>query len=145
MSDADIQNVAAMERLCTPRPWSEAALRETLALKPTIAFVYAVEPPTTPTRIAGHAIATMTEGSGELLLIAVGPEFRRGGVAKAMLHRILTEWDCRGLKEGWLEVRADNTPAIRLYEAAGFHHSGRRRQYYFDGTDAVLMTRLLNS
>ena len=40
-----------------------------------------------------------------------------------------------------LEVRADNGGALALYARLGFDEVGRRRRYYPDGGDAVLMTR----
>lgn len=40
-----------------------------------------------------------------------------------------------------LEVRTGNAAARALYAGAGFAEVGRRRRYYTDGEDAVLMTR----
>jgi ribosomal-protein-alanine N-acetyltransferase len=40
-----------------------------------------------------------------------------------------------------LEVRADNCGALALYSGHGFREVGRRRRYYPDGSDAVLMER----
>lgn len=153
--EADIPAVVAIERLSTPRPWSEAALRSTLSAASTLAYVktIAAEPddaetwageaqnPAPQAAIAGHVIATLTADSAEILLIAVHPQFRRLGLARGLLKHVLEAWDDHGIAEGWLEVRADNTPAIRLYESVHFHVSGRRPRYYADGTDALLMTR----
>lgn len=40
-----------------------------------------------------------------------------------------------------LEVRAGNAAAVALYRRLGFEEVGRRRRYYADGSDALLMTR----
>ena len=41
-----------------------------------------------------------------------------------------------------MEVRVDNTPAIRLYESFGFFTAGVRKNYYqASGMDAYTMTR----
>lgn len=40
----------------------------------------------------------------------------------------------------FLEVRRDNEPAIELYKRMGFERVGRRRGYYRDGTDALILS-----
>ena len=42
-----------------------------------------------------------------------------------------------------LEVRADNSAAISLYERAGYRRSGERADYYEDGASALLFARKL--
>jgi ribosomal-protein-alanine N-acetyltransferase len=38
-----------------------------------------------------------------------------------------------------LEVRADNGPALAFYARTGFAEIHRRRRYYRDGTDAIVL------
>ena len=61
--------------------------------------------------------------------------------------QFLTEARTRDATDAFLEVAADNAPAIALYTATGFRQSGTRRAYYAhpDGTrsDAIVMTRRL--
>ena len=40
-----------------------------------------------------------------------------------------------------LEVRSDNIAATSLYQDMGFDVVGRRKRYYADGGDALLLTR----
>jgi len=42
-----------------------------------------------------------------------------------------------------LEVRAGNAAAIALYASEGFVPVGRRRRYYGNGEDALLMSLVL--
>jgi [ribosomal protein S18]-alanine N-acetyltransferase len=62
----------------------------------------------------------------EILNLAVAPAERRRGVARkllgAELQRAKTRW--------FLEVRASNSSAVKLYESAGFREAGRRESYY---------------
>ena len=59
----------------------------------------------------------------------------------------------QGATKLWLEVRADNRRAIKVYRAAGFNQTGRRKHYYpahdeRDGSgvvDALLMESVLSS
>jgi ribosomal-protein-alanine acetyltransferase len=82
-------------------------------------------------------------GESELLRLAVDPAERRRGVA-----RLLVEHGLRRLREEkvetcHLEVRMDNIGAIAFYQALGFQRSGRRKNYYRDGTDAALYSLAL--
>ena len=49
----------------------------------------------------------------------------------------------RGCAATFLEVREDNTAAIRLYESSGWVRIGRRNGYYGDGTAALTFRRTL--
>jgi ribosomal-protein-alanine N-acetyltransferase len=72
----------------------------------------------------------------EILNLAVEPAKRRRGIARRLLDDALA-----GCKGAWfLEVRASNGVAIQLYESAGFHHAGRRPDYYYEpAEDAIVM------
>ena len=62
----------------------------------------------------------------EILNLAVDPAARRRGLARKLLENEL-----RRAKTQWfLEVRASNCRAIKLYESAGFRVAGRRESYY---------------
>ena len=74
--------------------------------------------------------------------LAVLPTFRRQGIGRALLKRILTEAAREGATRALLEVRRSNEDARRLYETLGFTVAGIRRQYYSHPTeDAVVLWR----
>ena len=74
--------------------------------------------------------------------IAVAPTAQGHGIGTTMLRALIDESARRGCERLDLEVRADNEPAIRLYERHGFTRIGLRRRYYQpSGTDAVVMSR----
>ena len=52
--------------------------------------------------------------------LATAPQFRRHGVARALLDAVATEARQLGLIRVCLETEVDNTPARRLYESSGF-------------------------
>ena len=58
-----------------------------------------------------------------------------------MLARLCEELGSLGISRLFLDVAESNTSARALYDAAGFAQTGRRRAYYADGDDAILMTR----
>ena len=77
--------------------------------------------------------------AGSFLTIAVRPSARRSGWARRLLAVCVEQWRRDGVVEAFLEVRASNAPAIGLYRSAGWIEVGRRRQYYPDGEDALVM------
>lgn len=52
--------------------------------------------------------------------VAVHPDHRRQGIAQALTQRALNYLRRRGDPEAWLQVREDNSAAIKLYRSAGF-------------------------
>ncbi len=94
----------------------------------------------------GFALTRTVAGETELLTLAVAPDHQRRGVANSLI----TEWTqstSTSAETAFLEVAADNTGAIALYNKHGFIQSGLRKAYYAraDGAaaDALLMTRAL--
>jgi ribosomal-protein-alanine N-acetyltransferase len=74
--------------------------------------------------------------------IAVARSAQRSGLGARLLQALLDEAARRNQRRVLLEVRADNTPAIALYEKFGFRRSGLRRGYYQpSGADALVMMR----
>jgi ribosomal protein S18 acetylase RimI-like enzyme len=81
-----------------------------------------------------------------LLTIAVGAQWRRLGIGRALLRRSFSWAQQVGLHKITLNVRAGNTAAIALYEAEGFVHEGREvDQFAVDGgfEDNLVMARFL--
>ena len=91
-------------------------------------------------RAVGFALFREVHGETELLRVATLPAWRRRSVARRLLAWALAEFDRSGV-DCFLEVRADNPAAQKLYAGLGFELSGRRRKYYRDGCDAALYAR----
>lgn len=95
--------------------------------------------------ILGRAIA----GEAELLTLAVSPDARRQGKARALLAAFLFEAASRGAEKAFLEVAEDNIAAIALYTGAGFQRIGSRRGYFAasggERIDAVVMNRKVDA
>ena len=52
--------------------------------------------------------------------IHVSPEFRRQGLARGICRALLSAGREKGAEKAYLQVRADNDPAIALYSSIGF-------------------------
>ncbi len=97
----------------------------------------------------GFIICRVIAGDAEVLTLAVDPAHRRHGLGQALLEAGCGLAQGLGAQSVFLEVAADNDPAIALYESAGFGRVGLRRGYYAKGraspTDALVYRRALNS
>jgi ribosomal-protein-alanine N-acetyltransferase len=74
----------------------------------------------------------------EVMTLATVPSQQGQGHMKKLLTELI---DASGEgSEWWLEVHANNLKALHLYESLGFEIQTRRKQYYADGGDALLMS-----
>ena len=90
----------------------------------------------------GFLIARCAAGEAEVLNLAVGPSFRRRGIATALLGAALADFREHSVRRVFLEVRASNEPAIRFYEVSGFTATGRRPTYYSNPPDDAIRMSL---
>jgi ribosomal-protein-alanine N-acetyltransferase len=92
----------------------------------------------------GFVLARVAAEEAEILTLAVHPEARRQGHGGALLAGAMSGALARGAATMFLEVAESNQAARGLYAAAGFAEVGRRRRYYPDGGDALVLRRDLN-
>ncbi len=115
--------------------WSKSGITETLKRNGHY-FVAEIDG-----KIVGHGGFTAVLDEGDITNIAVRPEFWRKGLASKILEAMITFAGKQNLKFLTLEVRSQNTPAIRLYEKFGFTVRGERKNFYREPTDnAKIMT-----
>ena len=116
---------AELEKLCFSAPWSYEMLCETIS-HPESAFVCAF----VDGEFAGYAGMLCVLDEGQICNVAVCPPFRRMGVGEALMQAQREAGNARDLSIMYLEVRAGNTAAQRLYEKMGWEKVGVRRNYY---------------
>jgi [ribosomal protein S18]-alanine N-acetyltransferase len=80
--------------------------------------------------------------TGEVLNLAVAPEFRRRGIGGALLDAGLAAFRRRKVDEVFLEVRESNIEAQALYIGHGFRPVGQRSAYYRNPREDALVLRL---
>lgn len=135
----DLDALAQLESKAFHAPWSYKALAAELAKNTTACWL--LDGPATDARsTVAYACFQVLLDEAELLRIAVDPAARRQGLAHKLLTHGLEQLRQRGVQTCHLEVRADNTAAVGLYERLGFQTVGRRRGYYRDGADALLFS-----
>lgn len=87
----------------------------------------------------GYAGGLVVDGDLQVLKVAVAREWRRRGVARALVERIAEDARNLGASTCSLEVRASNTGAQAFYVQMGLASVGVRPRYYSDKEDAVIM------
>lgn len=139
VTSQDLVALADLERaLFGADAWSEALLRAELD-GPGRRCVVAVvdgEP-------AGYAVTMLVGDVADLQRVAVRRDRQRTGVARMLLRAVLDRARADGAERVLLEVGAGNEAALALYTDSGFVEVTRRRRYYRDGTDAVVLERPL--
>ena len=140
-SEADLNDVAALERQCYADPWPATAFAA-LPDNPRVFFTVARRPGTDA--LIGYAIAWYVLDEGELANIAVAPGARRHGIGRTLLAAVLSDAADREVRDLYLEVRQSNAAARQLYSAHQFEEVGRRKAYYRSPVeDALILRRTL--
>jgi [ribosomal protein S18]-alanine N-acetyltransferase len=90
----------------------------------------------------GFILARAAGREGEILTLAVAPEGRRQGTGRALVRDAASHVRQLGASMLFLEVAADNKPALGLYLGLGFEKVGARKAYY-GGRDAEVLRAAL--
>ena len=136
MNAAHVAQIAALEKICFSDPWSERSIASELDNK--LAFwLVAVEGESVTGYIGSQTVMEETD----MMNVAVHPDFRRQGIAEALVSGLVEHLKAMGSHCLTLEVRASNAPAIALYEKLGFAEIGRRKNYYRNPREDALILR----
>ena len=130
--------VLAVEQRAYSHPWTEGNFRDALRVGYEAQSLWAGE------ELLGYYIAMRGVDEVHLLNITVSPEHQGRGLGLLLLEALAAWTRAQGIGWLWLEVRAGNARALRLYESRGFRRVGLRRDYYPLDTrrreDAVVMS-----
>lgn len=132
----DISFVAEIERLCFDEPWSERSL-ELLLQERNAGFVALID----GTVAAYGGIVTVLD-EGQITNIATHPDYRRRGLARAIMDAIDGFSAENQIVYLSLEVREQNEAARALYKICGWREAGIRKNFYSKPRDnAVIMIK----
>lgn len=135
LASEHINGLVSVERVCFSDPWSEDMF---VALLSNPLAVYTVA--LCDGSVIGYAGMYHILTEGQIMNIAVIPEYRRQGIAEKLLSVLEEYARDNDVEVLTLEVRKANAPAISLYEKLGFEKVGERKGYYqHPCDDAVLM------
>lgn len=135
MRTDDLEEVLEIESASFSRPWTRQHFLDEIESPcgfPTVALA-------ADGSVTGYLCLKIVLDESEILDVAVEKSQRGRGVGKALVNWALSFGRERRVDLLFLEVRAGNGEAIALYRQLGFRESGRRKRYYDDGEDAILM------
>ncbi len=137
MTLADVEQVVAIDQVSFSLPWPQRSFHFELTDNPAArCWVAEVD-----RRIAAMLVGWLIVDEIHIATIATHPNFRQQGIGEKILALALQVAQEEGALGSFLEVRAGNTAALKMYYKFGYAESGRRTGYYKDnGEDAILMT-----
>ena len=121
MESAHVSQVAQLEKLCFSAPWSENSISSELT-NPLSCWLVALD-------------------ESDMMNIAVDPQYRRQGIAQALVEELVKCLARKGSRCLTLEVRASNAGAIALYGKLGFVQVGLRKNYYRNPREDAMILR----
>ncbi|WP_084038445.1 ribosomal protein S18-alanine N-acetyltransferase [Demequina sp. NBRC 110053] len=139
LADGDVPRVAALEQQIFGRSaWSPALIREELLVG--FSRWRGIDQDGS---LAAYAVYGFEGDAFHLMNLAVAPEARGRGLARALMADLLAEAARLAAPDVWLEVAVTNGAALALYRAHGFEDVRVRRKYYQpEGVDALVMRRV---
>jgi ribosomal-protein-alanine N-acetyltransferase len=140
MTSKDVSQVYKIECLLFSDPWPKKSFKTELK-QTNVSYPFIVEDNNV---IVGYIICWYYMDELHIGNIAVIPEKQQLGIGKYMLQKVFDYFI--EYKKAFLEVRESNKNAINLYLTFGFETIYRRKTYYPNGEDALVMVknRLLN-
>lgn len=139
LTEADLDEVADIEKLCFGTPWSKALFAEELKHE-SICHWFKARDEAGPMRVAAYMGFWKAVDEAHITNLAVRPEIQRKGLGRALAGYLLDRARDLGCVRATLEVRPSNVAALKLYESLGFAGVALRPKYYLDNEeDALIM------
>lgn len=134
MTADDVLTVEEIEYESFKLPWTVLDFYHEVYREDSIALVGEIDG-----KIVAYACVWISFNEADVANIAVEKNFRGQGIGTKFFAEIIRRVKLRGVTAITLEVRVSNVAAIKLYENFGLRSVGRRKGYYEDGEDAIIM------
>lgn len=136
MTQTHVAQIAELEKLCFSEPWSEKSVAS--ELNNPLAFWLVADD---NGRVAGYIGSQTVMDETDMMNVAVHPDYRKQGIATALIVGLVEELRKMGSHSLTLEVRASNENAIRVYQRLDFQQVGCRKNYYRNPKEDALILR----
>lgn len=139
--ETDLDQVLSIEQRSFPHPW----LRQHFMDELNSPYAFPLSAFDRSGMLIGYICPMLLLDEGHIMNVAVDPDQRGSGVGRLLVQQVLD--DCRAEAASFvsLEVRESNLTAISLYRKMGFAQVGKRKRYYENGEDALMMEYLFTS
>ena len=139
-----IQAVATIEAMIQRQdPWTSQTIGDLLE-QDSISLMVVTD--NSANVLIGYCLYQLLFEQAEILRIGTHPDYQRQGIASRVFIRLDEALKANQVESLLLEVRADNTAAIALYEQQGLAVIHRRKGYYqtphSPAIDALIMQRV---
>jgi len=141
MTGDDLDQVLEIERKSFPQPW----LRQHFIDELNFPYAFPLSAFDACGLLLGYICPMLLLDEGHILNVAVNPDVRGTGVGRMLVQKVLDECSSAGASFVSLEVRESNFAAIHLYHKMGFMEMGRRKRYYENSEDALMMEYLFGN
>lgn len=108
-------------------PWDADAFASLLSHPGSTAFLARVG---APPQTAGFILGQLAADEAEILTLGVGKGSQRHGIGRRLVEALGRAAKRAEARRLFLEVAADNGPALALYNGLDFVEVGRRKGYY---------------
>jgi [ribosomal protein S18]-alanine N-acetyltransferase len=141
MEKGDIDQVLEIEQASFSMPWSRNLFLSEFRSPLVSTLMVALADDPLSRRVIGYIVYWLAADEMHILNLATASGWRRHGIAKQLVLAALKRAYQKDAKRAFLEVRASNNAAQRLYSNLGFTGMSVRRAYYDSPIeDAVIMT-----
>ncbi len=93
--------------------------------------------------IIGYSSFYFVVDEAEIVNIFVREDYRKSGIGKALIEKMIEEARNQNVKNMFLEVRKSNEPAKGLYKKCGFSDVSIRKGFYEKPTEDAIVMRIM--
>ncbi|MEA5463249.1 ribosomal protein S18-alanine N-acetyltransferase [Leptothoe sp. PORK10 BA2] len=136
LSDLLLPKVLELDRICLGGLWTEAGYRREIDSPNSDLLILQAND-----RVIGLGCLWAILDEAHITTLAIHPDYQRQRLGQLLLTQLLQSARHRALSHATLEVRASNHRALSLYEKFSFRTAGKRKRYYQDGEDALILWR----
>ncbi|MEM9804560.1 MAG: ribosomal protein S18-alanine N-acetyltransferase [Cyanobacteria bacterium P01_D01_bin.56] len=136
LTDELLPAVLSLDKICLGGLWTEAGYRREIDSPNSDLLVLLAAGD-----VVGLGCLWAILDEAHITTLAIHPDYHRQRLGQLLLIQLLQLARQRTLTHATLEVRASNHKALALYKKFGFRTAGRRKGYYNDGEDALILWR----
>lgn len=129
---AYLDDLAAIEQRSNPHPWTRESLCDAYRQFENLGIFE-------DTRLVAFVLYRIIAGEAEIVHLVCDKNEQGCGYARHLMTTLHERLGNDHVEQLFLEVRETNQPAQQLYRGLGFQLIGRRKAYYQNREDALLM------